>query len=87
MNSFLFHLLFPHPSVWGFVSRPRTRQGPGRLTLQNYSKSEYGLPVRGEKSEKTTDTITSVGFHDFSSNKSDRHHLVPAVMWIVEITP
>ena len=44
MNSFLLHL---------YVSRPQPRQGSGRLTLQKYSKTERGLQVRGEKSEKT----------------------------------
>ena len=49
MNSFLLHLLSPHPSVWGSVPRPQPRQGSGRLTLQKYSKSEHGLPLRGKK--------------------------------------
>lgn len=52
MNSFLLHLLSPHPSVWSSVPRPQPRQGSERLTLQNYSKFEHGLPLRGEKNSQ-----------------------------------
>ena len=43
-------------------------------TLQKYSKSEHGFPVRGEKSEKTTNLRTGIG------NNEDRLSLCKKVV-------